>query len=161
MDTNVKFAFLLEPYHNRNSTNIMTDISLNEQYRQHPSVYKIDDNIVFYVYDHYHIPYTEWKTIVMPEINPKGYYYGLVLNPSDVTNLIDSNFNGGFTYFSSDQMSWGSNSRNWHAMCDKLLAGGLDCDISIGSGYDNTKICPWNSMNTVLWSAEHFKRQID
>ncbi|GMI09074.1 hypothetical protein TrVE_jg12387 [Triparma verrucosa] len=160
--TSVKVAFLLEPYHNRNSSNIVDDVNyIMDRYSSDSSVYTLSDRVVFYVYDSYHIPYDEWRTAVMPKIGAMGYYYGLVLDPSDVTQLIEAKFDGGFTYFASERMSWASDSRNWPEMCDKLKTGGLDCDISVGFGYNDTKIRPWNSQNTVPRSSQYFRRQID
>ena len=70
-------------------------------------------------------------------------------------------FDGGFTYFASEAVSWASSSRNWHALCEELRQRQMACDVSVSPGYDDEKIRPWNSANTVPRSRERFIHLID
>ena len=87
-EADVKVAFLMEPYAGRDAQTFVADVEyINERYASHPACYKIRDELVFYVYDSYHIGYRDWADVVMPKIRDMGYYIGLVLKRGDIGGL--------------------------------------------------------------------------
>lgn len=157
-ESGVKVAFLMEPYAGRSADTFVDDVLYIEgRYSSHPATYKKDTKPVFYVYDSYHIEYKDWADKIMPSVKSKGYYYGLVLERSDIAGLSKGSFDGGFTYFASESMSWAANSRHWLALCEGLRREGLSCDLSISPGYDDTKIRPWNSQNKLPRTQERLR----
>ena len=77
-----------------------------------------------------------------------GYFYGLILNKQDVPGISNSGFHGGYSYFASVEFSFGSSPQNWPYICTELKSSGLSCELSVGPGYNDVKIRPWNSVNT-------------
>ena len=57
-------------------------------------------------------------------------------------------FDGGYTYFASPTTSYGADPRNWREMSEEAAARGLMFIPSVGPGYNDTKIRPWNSAAT-------------
>ena len=57
-------------------------------------------------------------------------------------------FDGFYTYFASDGFSFGSTSSNWKRMCEYAHENEILCTLSVGPGYQDDKIRPWNSHNT-------------
>ena len=53
-----------------------------------------------------------------------------------------------YTYFAADGFSYGSTSRHWPHMCAFARAAGLVCTLSVGPGYQDDKIRPWNGQHT-------------
>lgn len=53
-----------------------------------------------------------------------------------------------YTYFAADGFSYGSTSRNWPRMCSFARSAGMVCTLSVGPGYQDDKIRPWNGHNT-------------
>ena len=57
-------------------------------------------------------------------------------------------FDGVYSYFASDGFSFGSSTRNWKDMTRLCYANKMVCSLSVGPGYNDTKIRPWNAANT-------------
>lgn len=58
---------------------------------------------------------------------------------------ISGGFDGTYTYFAVDGFSYGSTTSNWQGMMASMVAAGKMFVPSVGPGYDDTKIRPWNS----------------
>jgi len=147
-ETGMKIAFHLEPYEGRSAQSFSDDVYyIIDKYGGSQSLHRIDGRVKFWIYDSYHISASDWEKVLKP-LHSLGYFVGLILNESDVESLIRGQFQGGYTYFASIGFSYGSTPRNWPQICEKLRKSGLSCDISIGPGYDDEKIRPWNKANT-------------
>ncbi|KAL4436928.1 hypothetical protein ABPG75_004067 [Micractinium tetrahymenae] len=111
---------------------------------------------VLFVYDSYHIPPGDWAQLLQPggELSLRGteadgIFIGLWLNYNDGdAQLLPGGFDGFYTYFSSEAVSYGANPSNWPELSrwarehDKLFIP------SVGAGYDDSKIRPWNAAAT-------------
>lgn len=157
---NLKVALHLEPYEGRNADNVYKDIVyLYEKYSHYPALYRYTipgsnqpPRPVYYVYDSYHISALEWQRILTPhgDLSIRHTLYdcfaiGLWLNANDGNDLVQGGFNGAYTYFSSDGFSYGSTSHNWLSMANFARSNNLWFSPSVGPGYDDTRIRPWNS----------------
>lgn len=101
---------------------------------------------MYYIYDSYHISSSDWKRDLR-EIRNVAYLIGLVLDKKGVRHVVDSHFHAGYTYFASDGFSYGSTSSNWKSIRDTLHQNGLAFIPSVGPGYDDSSIRPWNAHN--------------
>ena len=108
---NVKLAFHLEPYHSRSISSIKRDVEyIYDKYGSYKCIYKDEaGKMLFYVYDSYHIRVHDWQTLLQPEgmisLRRSRYdslFIGLWLNHEDGRNLLNSGFDGAYTYFASN-----------------------------------------------------------
>ena len=73
---------------------------------------------------------------------------GLWLHHHHGRDLKESGFDGVYTYFGTDGFSYGSTTTNWMSMCKFAAAQNMLCDISVGPGYNDSLIRPWNAHNS-------------
>lgn len=76
------------------------------------------------------------------------FVLGLWLEAGHGQDLAAAGFDGFYTYFASDGFSFGSSSRNWPRMCSFARERGLACTLSVGPGYQDDKIRPWNAQSS-------------
>lgn len=152
----VKVALHLEPYPSRNVQSIRDDVEyIYKKYGHHKSLFRSDGKLLFYVYDSYHIRAHEWSTILQPGgvkslrgTEFDGIFIGLWLHHQDGRDLLSGGFDGVYSYFASAGFSYGSNPENWRIMCSFCKANNLLCNLSVGPGYIDEGIRPWNGHNT-------------
>lgn len=115
---------------------------------------------VVYVYDSYHIPARDWARILHPA-DPNDVEspsirtpatgldviaIGLWLDRAHLDDLIEGGFDGAYTYFAADRFSFGSTPAQWASMATSAASRGLLFVPSVGPGYDDSKIRPWNTV---------------
>ena len=61
---------------------------------------------------------------------------------------MDSGFDAAYTYFASDGFTYGSTISNWPTMARFAATHHLLFVPSVGPGYDDSKIRPWNKRNS-------------
>lgn len=156
----INLAFHLEPYPGRSVVSIRNDLEyIMKKYGGYKSFVRLNtDKVVlpiFYVYDSYHILKSEWKRLLTKQGDLTirdspydGIFIGLWLDRMHGKDLSDAGFNGIYTYFATDGFSYGSTSNNWPSMCKFCKSMNMICDISVGPGYQDTGIRPWNAGNT-------------
>ena len=153
----IKVALHLEPYPGRSVESVADDLQyLHVNYGHHTSIYRgTDMRPVHYVYDSYHILSNNWSRLLNPDgdLSIRGtpndaIMIGLWLDHHHGRDLRDGHFDGFYTYFGSDGFSYGSTSANWGAMVKNARKAGLLSCISVGPGYNDTLIRPWNDRNT-------------
>ena len=57
-------------------------------------------------------------------------------------------FDAFYTYFGSDGFTYGSTARNWPKLAALAQRHGLDFIPSVGPGYVDTRVRPWNAQTT-------------
>jgi glycoprotein endo-alpha-1,2-mannosidase len=154
----IQIAFHLEPYPTRSVESILQDIHyIIDHYSHYSSFYKNPQTRkpLFYVYDSYHIPSFEWSRLLSPqgEVSIRstkydGTFIGLWLNPQDGRDLVAGGFDGIYSYFASNGFSFASSLQNWENICKFCLKKNLLCSLSVGPGYNDALIRPWNDFNT-------------
>eukprot|EP00759_Apiculatamorpha_spiralis_P033983 PhF_6_TR35076/c0_g1_i1/m.51118/K15538/MANEA; glycoprotein endo-alpha-1,2-mannosidase len=148
----VKIAFHSEPYKERNGDSFASDIRyLVDTYGNHPATYKIDNKIVMYVYDAYHTPIQEWNRVLASLNSDKRYgvfSIVLLLQEAELDNYVrGSRFDGVYTYFASNTFTFGSNTGNWNIIQQLCKQHKKVFIPSVGPGYDDTRVRPWNGEN--------------
>lgn len=152
----IKVAFHLEPYKGRTALNVRDDIVyLINTYGNSTAFYRSNDGKpMFYVYDPYHIPTSEWKNILGENGNAtirKTIYdsvmISLYLDHTSQDLVVNGNFDGIYTYFAATGFTYGSTPQNWksiQAWCKKNQKLFI---VSVGPGYNDLRIRPWNEEN--------------
>jgi len=87
---------------------------------------------------------------------------GLYVNAGDEQKLNRSGFDGLYTYFAADGFSHGSTMMNWPTLSTLCAKENLLFIPSVGPGYDDTRVRPWNANNTRsrnsgAYYKEHFE----
>ena len=151
---NILVTFHLEPYANRNVEKIRLDLEyIESQYGSHPAFYRNPKTkrTMYYVYDSYHISSLEWSKLLgnthslsIRNTNLDADFIGLILNEADINALADGKFDGGYNYFVANSFSWASTSSFWGRINSLCKMKNLLFIPSVGPGYDDTKIRPWN-----------------
>lgn len=163
----MQIAIHLEPYVSRSVESVREDIIyIHQKYSQYSCLYRMKsprpkgftdkEKIVFYVYDSYHIDPNQWQRLLYDEgdlsIRTEELYdsvvLGLWLNPEHGRDLYHAGFDGIYTYFASDGFSYGSSYNSWRTICQYCHRNNMICDLSIGPGYDDSLIRPWNTHNS-------------
>ena len=158
-DAGVGVAFHLEPYPGRNATSVALDLAyLHNRYGSHPGVFRDaarGGRPWVYMYDSYHTPPEEWARLLTPggDLSVRGtardaVFVALWLDRGDARAGNLDSFDGFYTYFASDGFSYGSSTANWRELAAWARTRGKVFVASIGPGYDDTRIRPWNSANT-------------
>ena len=149
-------ALHLEPYAGRGAESLRADLAhLAAAYGGHAGLYRGGDGRpVWFVYDSYHIAPAEWRRVLTPggDLSVRGgaadgTFLGLWLEAHHGGDLAEGGFDGGYTYFAAEGFSYGSTSRHWGAMAAEAARRGLLFVPSVGPGYDDSKIRPWNAHN--------------
>ncbi|VDN50349.1 unnamed protein product, partial [Dracunculus medinensis] len=161
----LKITFHMEPYKNRTATNLRRDIEyLLDFYGTHAAFYRYfrknaDGSLavlpLFYFYDSYLIELTEWLKVTAKdgELSVRGTNYdilfiGLVVKSEDRYWLSDAGFDGMYTYFATEGFTFGSTATNWPSLNVFCRKKNLIFIPSVGPGYDDRRVRPWNSQNT-------------
>uniref|UniRef100_A0A1I7ZZT1 Glycoprotein endo-alpha-1,2-mannosidase n=1 Tax=Steinernema glaseri TaxID=37863 RepID=A0A1I7ZZT1_9BILA len=186
----LKLAFHLEPYKTRTAESVRKDLLyIIDNYGKHPALYRMlpkrkpviqgkSDSAaeekpkelpLFYVYDSYLVDTTEWKRIATKEgdLTIRGTDYdsvllGLMVKEEDRNEIQQSGFDGMYTYFAADGFSYGSKMSNWPALSEFCRKNDLIFSPSVGPGYDDRRVRPWNGVNrrerqNGVYYKEHFK----
>merc|ERR1711879_955497 len=110
---------------------------------------------VIYIYDSYNNKPHEWAELLDPKgsMTIRGTKLDAIViclwvQKEHSEYLIHGGFDGAYTYFASDGFVYGSSSRNWPVMASLAAQHGTFFVPSVGPGYDDNKVRPWNSHNT-------------
>ncbi|KAI6216682.1 Glycoprotein endo-alpha-1,2-mannosidase [Aphelenchoides besseyi] len=160
----LKVTFHLEPYEERTAASVRDDIEyVIKNYGTHPAFYrtisakkKTESPLpLFYIYDSYKIPNDEWTTIStvngsasIRNTEIDSLLVGLILKLNEVDSFRDSGFDGVYTYFAADGFTEASSMNNWSKLSKMCAERDLLFVPSIGPGYDDSPVRPWNRVNT-------------
>jgi len=154
----MRICFHLEPYDGRTVESTFSDLEyIRDHFSTSPAYYKSirhENRPVFYVYDSYKMSNREWRSLFSKSLHNKycvrdtdldAIFLGLLLKPDDLRkHITEAEFDGFYTYFASDSFTYGSNPINWANWKDSPKA----VVPSIGPGYDDEQVRPWNRANT-------------
>jgi glycoprotein endo-alpha-1,2-mannosidase len=152
-------CFHIEPFPGRNAaTTREALVHLLETFGDHPALYRDPargNRPWVYLYDSYLTPAEEWATLLRPEgaQTIRGTEYdavviGLWVKKQDGPFMTTGGFDGFYTYFATDGFTYGSTPANWPALAAFARGHGLLFVPSVGPGYCDTRIRPWNEVNT-------------
>ncbi|HOX39545.1 MAG TPA: glycoside hydrolase family 99 protein [Candidatus Brocadiia bacterium] len=154
----LKVCFHIEPYGGRNAVSFKETIKyLVDKYGCHNAFYRDKERgnrPLFYLYDSYLVPAEEWATVLSPDASNtiRGTQYDAVVialwvKSGDGGFVLKGCFDGFYTYFATDGFTYGSTYANWQSMSRWAKEHGKIFIPSVGPGYDDTRIRPWNAVN--------------
>jgi glycoprotein endo-alpha-1,2-mannosidase len=152
----LKLCIHLEPYKGMNAATVREDVEyVFRQYGEHPALYRDGSGRpLFYLYDSYQVTPGEWARLLQPsgDISIRGTsidatMIGLVVDPRHVDDIKAGGFDGFYTYFATDGFTYGSTWANFPAISERAAALSLRYIPSIGPGYADLRIRPWNPRN--------------
>jgi len=156
----MKVCLHVEPYEGRNASNFRGFLAyVNQKYGDHPAYYKVRrggrDLPLFYVYDSYRVTVEEWQKILSASgslsvraTELDAVFIGLVVEYKHRADIKTAGFDGFYTYFAANGFSYGSSWKNWKSLASFAFKNSLMFIPSVGPGYIDTRIRPWNSKNT-------------
>ncbi|XP_038203914.1 glycoprotein endo-alpha-1,2-mannosidase [Arvicola amphibius] len=158
---NLKVTFHIEPYSNRDDQNMHKNVKyIIDKYGNHPAFYRYKTSTgqslpMFYVYDSYITKPKMWANLLTPSGSQSvrstpydGLFIALLVEEKHKYDILQSGFDGIYTYFATNGFTYGSSHQNWanlKSFCDE---NNLMFIPSVGPGYIDTNIRPWNSQNT-------------
>ena len=93
-----------------------------------------------------------WNDFVVGGGGGKGRSNHMDGDSNDISNSDHDNdngiFDGGYTYFASNTFTYGSNPNHWAQLQMKATKQNKYFIPSVGPGYDDTRVRPWNYQNT-------------
>ena len=157
----IRVAFHIEPYTDRTPQTVRGDLEyLATHYGSHPAVHRFPRPStgqllpIVYVYDSYINPASEWAEILSPtgtntiRGTPLDHVViGLFLHADSRSFLRAGHFDGSYSYFAASGSSYGSTPANWNRIARDAEEDGMLFIPSVGPGYDDTRIRPWNGGN--------------
>ncbi|MDQ1255597.1 MAG: glycoprotein endo-alpha,2-mannosidase, partial [Candidatus Hydrogenedentes bacterium] len=154
----IQVCFHLEPFAGRDHPKAApyrdAIVYLIDTYGSHPAFYRYEGKPLFYVYDSYLVADSEWASIFAPggANTIRGTAHdavciGQFVKNGDGQSMLAGHFDGFYTYFATDGFTHGSTLANWPAMAKFAREHGLLFIPSVGPGYDDTRIRPWNGVN--------------
>lgn len=155
----LRVAFHIEPFPGRDAASTRKAlIYLLDKYGDHPALYRsaaLDNRPMIYLYDSYLSPAEDWASIFTAD-GPhtiRGTQYdvvalGLWVKADEAAFMLDGGFDGFYTYFATDGFTYGSTPANWPRLAQWARKHKLLFVPSVGPGYIDTRIRPWNEKNT-------------
>lgn len=155
----LKVNIHIEPFPGRNASSTRQAIVyLIDTYGQHPAFHRgkeFGGRPVFFVYDSYLTPAAEWAQVLAPHgtntLRNTRYdaaIIGLWVKEHDGEFMTAGHFDGFYTYFAADGFTYGSTPAHWRALNDFARRTGKSFVPSVGPGYIDTRIRPWNGGTT-------------
>lgn len=130
------------------------------RYGGHPAFFRYKSSSgkllpLFYIYDSYLQSADVWaqmlKTTGKRSIRDTPYdgiFIALLVEEKHKREIVDAGFDGIYTYFATNGFSYGSSQHNWRSIKDFCDTNSLIFIPSVGPGYIDTSIRPWNLQNT-------------
>uniref|UniRef100_A0A3Q3JSN9 Mannosidase endo-alpha like n=1 Tax=Monopterus albus TaxID=43700 RepID=A0A3Q3JSN9_MONAL len=138
----------------------MLHIDTTSRYGDHGAFYKFTSSTgkslpLFYIYDSYLTPPESWSEFLTPtgshSVRGSAYdsiFIALIVEERHKHDILAGGFDGMYTYFASNGFSFGSSHHNWKAIKAFCDDNNLLFIPSVGPGYIDTSIRPWNNHNT-------------
>ncbi|KAM7421248.1 hypothetical protein PAMA_015412 [Pampus argenteus] len=129
-------------------------------YGDHGAFYKFTSSTgkslpLFYIYDSYLTPPESWSELLSAtgshSVRGSAYdsiFIALIVEERHKHDILAGGFDGMYTYFASNGFSFGSSHQNWKAIKAFCDGNNLIFIPSVGPGYIDTSIRPWNNHNT-------------
>lgn len=158
----IKVTIHIEPYEGRSPRTVKDDLKyIMEKYSNHPAFYKhkhdgnrvVPELPLIYVYDSYISKPSEWAEVLKPGMPStiRGteldcVVIGLLVDRTHQQSILEGGFDGFYTYFASNGFCYGSSTINWRTLAEFAKTNGLIFIPSVGPGYDDARVRPWNQI---------------
>ncbi|KAG8444755.1 hypothetical protein GDO86_009795 [Hymenochirus boettgeri] len=157
----LKVTFHIEPYKNRDDVSLYKNIIyIIDTYGNHPAFYRYKASNgrtlpFFYIYDSYITPPETWANLLTSSGSHSirntpydGIFVALLVEEKHKRDVVKGGFDGFYTYFATNGFSYGSSHNHWASLKDFSDTSNLIFIPSVGPGYIDTSIRPWNFQNT-------------
>ena len=157
--SNLKVCFQIEPCMRKTALSTVQEmIYLTKQFGKETAYYRDEktNKPLFFVYDSYVIDAKEWNKVLCKsndELLFRNTVYdadviGLFCWKEDTAFFQNACFDGMYTYFASRGFTFGANPDNWNYLKEFANTNKLKFIPSVGPGYNDNRIRPWNKKNT-------------
>lgn len=167
----LKVTLHVEPYKGRDDQTLHDDVKyVIDTYSKHKAFYKYKTadgkNLpMLYIYDSYHTSPEAWAQLMRPDGShsvrntPYDCIFIALMVEMKHRNYIDvGGFDGFYTYFATDKFTYGSTWRTWPQLKSVAKQTNSLFIPSVGPGYIDTGVRPWNYANTRLRNnGEYYK----
>jgi len=151
--------FHVEPFPGRNALTTREAMAyLIGKFGASPACHRLPgrgNRPVFFVYDSYLTPAREWASVLgrdgshtLRGTEADAVVLGLWVKEDEERFMLEGGFDGFYTYFATDGFTYGSTTRHWPRLAEWARAHGKLCVPCVAPGYNDTRIRPWNSVNT-------------
>jgi len=169
-EVGIHVSWHIEPYGGRSPRTILADLRyLHKMYGAHPAVWRqpraspgeasssAPSLPLVFLYDvsaehsaSHPDELTEWREIVaeLRGSPADAVLLSLFHDRRDVDFVQAAGFDGAYTYFAASGFTEGSNAEHWSEMRQRMAANGKLFYPSVGPGYNDTLIRPWNHLQT-------------
>ncbi|XP_053083338.1 glycoprotein endo-alpha-1,2-mannosidase-like protein [Pangasianodon hypophthalmus] len=158
---NLKVAFHIQAYKGRTDHGLHNNIKyIIDRYGDHGAFYRFSITNgkvlpLFYIYDSYLTPTEAWAELLTSTGSHSlrgtpydGVFVALIVDEKHKHDILAGGFDGMYTYFASNGFSYGSSHQNWKGLKAFCNGNNLLFVPSVGPGYIDTSIRPWNNHNT-------------
>lgn len=167
----LKVTLHIEPYKGRDDKTVHNDVKyIIDTYSKHKAFYKYTTTDgrhlpMLYIYDSYHTSAGSWAQLMTPggshSVRNTPYdciFIALMVEMNHRKYIDAGGFDGFYTYFATDKFTYGSTWRFWPQL--KSIAKQTNSIFipSVGPGYIDTGVRPWNSANTRLRDNGNYYR---
>ncbi|XP_060084715.1 glycoprotein endo-alpha-1,2-mannosidase-like [Ylistrum balloti] len=158
----IKVAFHIEPYKGRDHLTMRKNLQyIINKYGNHSAFYRRYHKEkkkmlpLYYIYDSYQVSPKLWadlftskgKTTVR-DTELDGFFIGLLVEQQHKVHVYSAGFDGFYTYFASNGFTFGSSWDKWKDIKKFAQSHSKIFIPSIGPGYIDTNVRPWNAKNT-------------
>ncbi|KAK0140540.1 Glycoprotein endo-alpha-1,2-mannosidase [Merluccius polli] len=157
----IMVAFHIEPYKDRDETSMLKNVKyIVDTYGRHPAFFRhrtASGKVLplFYVYDSYLLNSEQWARLLKhtesTSVRDTPYdavFLALMVEEKHKRDILTAGFDGLYTYFATNGFSYGSTQRHWESIAAFCEDNGLLFVPSVGPGYADTGVRPWNFQNT-------------
>uniref|UniRef100_A0A8C8R881 Mannosidase endo-alpha like n=1 Tax=Pelusios castaneus TaxID=367368 RepID=A0A8C8R881_9SAUR len=157
----IHVAFHIQPYKGRDDHTVHENIKyIIDKYGSHAAFYKYKTSTgrslpLFYIYDSYLTPPESWANLFTQSGSHSlrntpydAMFIALLVEEGHKHDILSAGYDGMYTYFASNGFSFGSSHQNWKAIKAFCDSNNLLFIPSVGPGYIDTSIRPWNNHNT-------------
>jgi len=159
----VYVSFHIEPYGGRTPETFLEDLKyIFREYGKHPAIFREgpQERPIFWLYDvsaqHSLSEVAQWRAVLDAVRGTEldaiflCLWIGTGGGREDLRFLTEGGFDGAYTYFAAEGFTPGSNTKSWQDVAERLKKIGKIFVPSVGPGYDDTRIRPWNKHNIRL-----------
>ena len=167
----LKVTLHIEPYKGRNDKTVHDDVKyIIDTYGEHEAFYKYhtaDGRTLpmLYIYDSYHTPAEAWAQLMTTggshSVRNTPYdciFIALMVEMNHRKYIDTGGFDGFYTYFATDKFTYGSTQRFWPQLKSIAEQSNTLFIPSVGPGYIDTAVRPWNSANMRLRNSGDYYR---
>ncbi|XP_021380063.1 glycoprotein endo-alpha-1,2-mannosidase-like [Mizuhopecten yessoensis] len=168
----VKVAFHIEPYKGRDHLTLKKNLKyIIKTYGNHSAFYrryhKEKNKMLplYYVYDAYQVSSKLWADLFKPsgkltlrDTELDGFFIGLLVEQQHKVDIVSAGFDGFYTYFATNGFTFGSSWDKWKEIQKFAKSQSKMFIPSVGPGYIDTNVRPWNGKNTRNRNAGNYYR---